>query len=89
MVGEFAVVAQGYVLLLPVFVEGFVRTLVQIALLDGNSTADAQLADGRCAIFALFFVLFLVLVFLLGRRSKQIGPPPRFPAPPEKQKEQI
>ncbi len=76
MIGELAVVAQGDVLLLPVLVEGVVRALVQVALLDGNGPPAAQLAS---AVAVLGFVLVaLLLVLLLGRRrSKQVGPPAR------------
>lgn len=76
MIGELAVVAQGDVLLLPVLVEGVVRALVQVALLDGNGPPAAQLAS---AVAVLGFVLVaLLLVLLLGRRrSEQVGPPAR------------
>lgn len=64
MIGELAIVAQGDVLLLPIFVERIVRSLVQVTLFDGNGSTAAQLASA-IAIFG--FVLFaFVFVLLLG-----------------------
>ena len=89
VVGEFPIVAQGDVFLLPVFVEGFVGPLVEVSLFDRNGSAATQLAAITVFSF-LFFALLALFVFLLRRRWREkVRSPARLPAAAKETKQNL
>jgi len=68
MVRQPPIIAKRDVFLLPLFVETFAAALVQVTLLERNSSAATKLTGGQAPI----------LVILFGR-IKQVGPSPGFP----------